>query len=364
MRKILKGLYRKEEGQILVFTGLILAALMGFSAIAMDVGMIAIEKSKLQNVADAAALAGAQELPDTGKAKTAAVKYAKENGLVITTDDVITPVDGDNKKIKVVATRTVSHTMARLIDIDETDVSAAAVADKTQSLPSVFTDYAILSESKTDPLDLGKAGQSSCEGTIHTNNKLILGKHLTATRVEANSGITETGSNNIASRDSASANVIIPSDLKTELLSQVKSAKKYIGDKTFDGNGTELNESIYVEGNVTIVGNNVTANGFIYATGNITIDGNNPEIGSYSKPVFIYSEKDIFIPKCNNMIMYGIIFAPNGSAYLQKNNWELNGSIIANSFPEDCLKNNFKIKAGNGDFGNIPLGKVKVKLIG
>ena len=62
MRKILKGLYRKEEGQILIFTGLILAALMGFSAIALDVGMIAIEKSKLQNVADAAALAGANRL--------------------------------------------------------------------------------------------------------------------------------------------------------------------------------------------------------------------------------------------------------------------------------------------------------------
>ena len=105
MRKILKGLYRKEEGQILIFTGLILAALMGFSAIALDVGMIAIEKSKLQNVADAAALAGAQELPDAGKAKTAAKEYAKANGVELKPENIITPVDGDNKKLKIIAER-------------------------------------------------------------------------------------------------------------------------------------------------------------------------------------------------------------------------------------------------------------------
>lgn len=154
MRKILKGLYRKEEGQILIFTGIIMAVLMGFSAITIDVGMMAIEKSKLQNVADAAALAGAQELPNSGNAKNAAVKYAKENGLVITTDDVITPVDGDSKKIKVVAKRTVSHTMARMIGINETDVKAAAVAETIidewagESLPFINLDDDYTKDSK------------------------------------------------------------------------------------------------------------------------------------------------------------------------------------------------------------------------
>lgn len=364
MRKILKGLYRKEEGQILIFTGIIMAVLMGFSAITIDVGMMAIEKSKLQNVADAAALAGAQELPNAGNAKNAAVKYAKENGLVMTTDDVITPVDGDNKKIKVVAAKTVSHTMARMIGINETDVKAAAVANKTDNLPSEFTGYAILSESPTTPLSVGKAGQSTCNGIIHTNNKLNLGKHLEVTRVEASTGITETGKNTIGSRDPASPNVTIPADFKSELLSLVTSApKKYTGNQNFGGNGLDLNESVYVDGNVTITGNNLTGKGFIYATGDIKITGNNTQIGSAGVPVFIYSEKNILISG-NNANMYCVIYAPNGEIDVQKNNWNLYGRMIANSFADACLKNNFDIIAGSGDFSGLPLGNGKIKLIG
>lgn len=154
MRKILKGLYRKEEGQILIFTGIIMAVLMGFSAITIDVGMMAIEKSKLQNVADAAVLAGAQELPDTTKAKKLAMDYAKANGLTESQITITTPLDGDNKKMKVVTNRTVSHTMAKMIGIKETNVKAAAVAETIlgdwagESLPFVNLDDDYTKDSK------------------------------------------------------------------------------------------------------------------------------------------------------------------------------------------------------------------------
>ena len=154
MRKILKGLYRKEEGQILIFTGIIMAVLMGFSAITIDVGMMAIEKSKLQNVADAVALAGAQELPDTIKAKKLAMDYAKANGLTESQITITTPFNGDNKKMKVVTNRTVSHTMAKMIGIKETNMKAAAVAETIvggwagESLPFVNLDDDYTKDSK------------------------------------------------------------------------------------------------------------------------------------------------------------------------------------------------------------------------
>ena len=52
---------RQPRGQALVTMALALVALMGFGALAIDVGMMFLAKNELQNAADAAALAGAQE---------------------------------------------------------------------------------------------------------------------------------------------------------------------------------------------------------------------------------------------------------------------------------------------------------------
>ena len=50
---------RNESGQAMVFVALFLVVLMGFAALAVDVGAMTVQRSKLQNAADAAALAGA-----------------------------------------------------------------------------------------------------------------------------------------------------------------------------------------------------------------------------------------------------------------------------------------------------------------
>jgi hypothetical protein len=55
------GSTRQPRGQALVTMALALVALMGFGALAIDVGMMFLAKNELQNAADAAALAGAQE---------------------------------------------------------------------------------------------------------------------------------------------------------------------------------------------------------------------------------------------------------------------------------------------------------------
>ncbi len=56
-----EGTRRQPRGQALVTMAVALIALMGFGALAIDVGMMFLAKNELQNAADAAALAGAQE---------------------------------------------------------------------------------------------------------------------------------------------------------------------------------------------------------------------------------------------------------------------------------------------------------------
>ncbi|MDD2497956.1 MAG: pilus assembly protein TadG-related protein [Desulfitobacteriaceae bacterium] len=363
MKRLVKKIIRNEDGQALVLFALLLVVLMGFTALVIDVGKLRLTKTHMQNAADAAALAGAQDLPNESKAKSTAKNYAELNGVEKSKTTVTTSYKGDSKKIEVVCTKNVQYSFGRVLGFTSTDVSARAVANKVANLPSAFTDYAIFSESPTTPLYVGKAGQSKCIGTIRTNNTLHLGKHLDVTRVEACSGITQEGSNTIGSFDDHAPHITMPEDFKTALLAQVTSApKKYTGNRTFGGNGLDLSESVYVEGDVTITGNKITGKGFIYATGNITISGNKTQIGSEDEPLFIYSEKNITISG-NKDTMYCVIYAPNGIIDVQKNNWNLYGRLIGKSFEDSCLKNNFNIISGSDDFAGVPIGDETVKLI-
>ena len=61
MKGLLKMVGRDERGQVLVLVALLAAVLMGFTASVIDIGIVQLAKARLQNAADAAALAGAGE---------------------------------------------------------------------------------------------------------------------------------------------------------------------------------------------------------------------------------------------------------------------------------------------------------------
>lgn len=52
-----------QKGAVAVILALLMAALAGFSALALDLGGVYLEKYALSNIVDSAALAGAQEIP-------------------------------------------------------------------------------------------------------------------------------------------------------------------------------------------------------------------------------------------------------------------------------------------------------------
>jgi hypothetical protein len=79
---------RGERGQILPLTAVIMVAMVGMLAIALDTGFFLMTRRELQNAADAAALAGVVELPaDPTAAHTIAAGYANRN----TTGDTAAP---------------------------------------------------------------------------------------------------------------------------------------------------------------------------------------------------------------------------------------------------------------------------------
>ena len=71
---------QREEGQILVLFVLAIVAIMGFTALVIDVGVLRNANQNLWNALDAGALAGASQLPaDASNASTIALQYAEAN---------------------------------------------------------------------------------------------------------------------------------------------------------------------------------------------------------------------------------------------------------------------------------------------
>jgi Flp pilus assembly protein TadG len=80
-----------ESGQALIVSALCMTCLIGFVALAADVGIMLRDKRLLQIAADSAAIAGALEINyDSGAVTTAALAAATQNGFAATTSGTTT----------------------------------------------------------------------------------------------------------------------------------------------------------------------------------------------------------------------------------------------------------------------------------
>jgi len=132
---------------------LLLGVLLSFSALVVDVGLLYAEKAKLQNAADAAALAGAQVLPNKTLAEGFVETYAGSNGIPTSGITNISYPGGENKQIKVEVESDVPYIFANFLNLvgTSTNVTASAVAEVEyhwdgEALPLVNTGHIYKSE--------------------------------------------------------------------------------------------------------------------------------------------------------------------------------------------------------------------------
>jgi hypothetical protein len=121
---------RSDAGQAIVLTTLCMTILLGAVALAVDVGSWYVEHRKAQAAADAAALAGAQLLPQsTAMAVSEAQTYADSNGGGVDADG-ITLKSGfaTNDTISVKIARPAPGFFSRLFSVDSVTVHATAAA--------------------------------------------------------------------------------------------------------------------------------------------------------------------------------------------------------------------------------------------
>lgn len=136
-----------QKGYVIVTTALLLVVLLGFGALAVDVGLLYSARTAAQRAADAAALAGAFTFvvnPASAQPSTAydnAMSTALSNNILgasLTEPEVTVTVDVANQRATVEIARTEGTFFARALGLNSADIGARAVAEASQNAVASF----------------------------------------------------------------------------------------------------------------------------------------------------------------------------------------------------------------------------------
>jgi Putative Flp pilus-assembly TadE/G-like len=136
------GMHEGQRGQVLPLVAICLAVLMGFAAMAIDVGFLEYRQRQQQNAADAAAVGGAQQLVYSGCVSGAGDAAAQSdsstngftngtNGVVVTVNNppATGPYAGNNCAVQVQITNNQTQTFfSRIFGFTAMPESTQAVA--------------------------------------------------------------------------------------------------------------------------------------------------------------------------------------------------------------------------------------------
>lgn len=121
--------WRDERGQVLILVTISLMTLLTMVGMVLDIGIALEHRRQLQNAVDAAALAGAQMLPDTVAASTQANLYFELNSPTIGSPALtIEFPPGDSGQIRIEGNSEYRYVFLSLFGPDTTTVSAFALA--------------------------------------------------------------------------------------------------------------------------------------------------------------------------------------------------------------------------------------------
>lgn len=270
---------------------LALVVLMGFAAITIDLGMVSIQKGRLQNAIDAAALAAAQSLPDTTAALAEANKYVQLNGF--SPCDISVSFSDSNYRVKITATKEIPYTFAKVLGLTEATVSDIASAKK--EITSGTFEYALFSGSKTTGITF-RGRDHVINGSMHTNSSINF----------SSVAVTVTGSceavKGYINQSKAVLSNPFPNaqELAMPVFPLPASIPGQPGGVTWttanpgwvQGNVYVIDKPIYFDGNFSAdTGDTIriTGNGCIIAKGSVTLGGSAVVVIETTNPVAVQS---------------------------------------------------------------------------
>jgi hypothetical protein len=181
---------RSEAGQAIVFVVFGLAIMVGLAALVIDGGSWRRAQRHLQTAADAAALAGAQNLPtDQSGAQSTAINYAQQNYSGLAAPTVTFPSAGE---IDVAAVTTAPGILARLYGAVFNNVTVRAHARAAVSVPLSMKNVAPIAVRNTAACAVTNPGCYGQTVTVNFNESQVSTSTIGLINVECHSD-SETG---------------------------------------------------------------------------------------------------------------------------------------------------------------------------
>ncbi len=384
----LRRIRKREDGSIPVLVALSLTVLFGFTALAVDFGMMAACRQNLQNAADAAALAAAGELAygHGGAVTSVAAEYAGINGFDAGAEDVSLEVRTGANTVTVTIQRDMQMGFSAVLTGESVrTVGATATAEAT----SIFggCPYALFAGQRIEESGTGivvGGNNIHINGNIHSNSDIDM-KHAV---LSPGSVATAVRSVNPASNGWRGNSIALDMPSFPSFEKAMSSMPGYVmisGDVIVKKNGfaqlvedaLEQYESqggsahtlytdglcIHVTGSLTFQGNNAS----MYYTDfpitlvvNGSIDLNGAPLNSNGDaPLYIMSKTGDITVNGGGSTLTGILFAPRGNVTINGNDANFVGQIVA----QNIRKNGGKITVTYGDDVDRFLPNTKVHLI-
>ena len=379
--RFIKNWYKYEGGQSIILVAFAIAMLCGVAALVVDISQISVTQGHLQNAADAAALAAANELPSASAAAATADSYAELNGVSAADTTTTTPYKGDSKKVEVVCSETVQYTFARILGYNSEVVTARAVAEKTGMSGGPFG-YSIFYGDPTGTLSL-RSYDLATGGSIHSNGSIDIQGTLQRFNADVEAVNTfrlngydvqiagkaqaanlqilgNTSSYVIGSQVSTAAQNLTMPNFDTQAINEATAAGTvYSTDKTYNNTTVDLKSSVYVKGNLKIGTSKITGKGTMLATGNISIGVYNMQLNAGTN-VCLYTtgiNKTITI-EGSDCVINGIIYAPYGNVVIKGWKVTINGSIVAKTV--DIQGTLIRVNPSSSALSLLPSGSISL----
>jgi Flp pilus assembly protein TadG len=303
MKNFWRKFRRDEKAAALVLVALMLAVLMGFTAMVVDAGIMFQNRRYLQNVADAAALAGAAHLAgDRDAADSEAIKYVQANGYdlagavtqretystTVTTpngDEIIIKYSDDFKQITVTPKRTVDYVFGKALGLTNKYIGASATAEKGED-PFWLQNPGIISfEDGEEPgVEIkGSVILGSNDGhiLIHSNSTMEIKENVTKTvGTEVYGSATDSLQDKSGIFDSTQEGVTYEPPLTAEMLADLKSQAEELGqyfdEKVEIDPGETINWTgvVYIDNKLQVDSGTITGGALIIVRDSIEFKGN------------------------------------------------------------------------------------------
>ena len=355
-----------ESGQTIIMAALVMPLLLGFVALAVDVGITFRAEREMQTAADAGAVAGAAEI-DFGDVVTAARASSTLNGVTNGVNGATVAVNnppasgahaGDGNYVEVIVTKTQPTYFMNVFNRGSMTVLGRAVAGHRPSNACIY----VLNPTAPQAMKLSGSFDVSTPGCgviVNSNSPNALqftgaGGTLTAGSVAVNGGVGgQIGDSNpppvagVASQSDPLAYVNAPAYNTSDIPCGAVPSTSTIGPSTaggtvcYAGNVTLSNKTmspgVYVfTGNVSFSGT-VTGTGVtFYLLGGLnasngTLHLTAPDSGPYNG-LLIFAARDnpnwlVFDKGNASGILNGIIYAPDSNMYLHDSGGDKNGGL-------------------------------------